>query len=281
MLILHAPAKINLFLEILKKRKDGYHNIHTLFLKINLFDKLCFRKTNKGIRISSTGYPVPTDDTNLSYVATKLLLKAKGVNRGVHIHIVKKIPVAAGLGGGSSDAASTLLGLNKLWKLGLTDRELFSLGRKIGADVPFFLLPDAAALGAGKGDKLRPVSLLRKFWIILVKPELSIFTKEVYRALPENLTKRKFDVKLLIHALRSGNIEAISKNLFNRLEAVTFKKFKYLAEVKKMISALGVRAVLMSGSGSVIFGILENREEAMHIRSKLQRVHEVMVVKSL
>lgn len=280
-MLINAPAKVNLFLEVLDKRKDGYHNIETLFLKIKLFDKLEFKIIKSGIKISCDHPDVPQDETNLVYKAARLLQEKTGTDKGVHIKIKKNIPVFAGLGGGSSDAAATLLGLNKLWQLGLEQKDLLLIGRKIGADVPVFITDYNAAIGRARGDRLTPLNLETKFWIVLVKPDISVSTKEVYSGLLPNLTKTRNDVKLLLHALRSKSMELIAKALFNRLETVAFKRYKQLKKIKEMISARGLRAVLMSGSGSVIFGLTNNREEAVRLKNDLQGAYEVLVVRSL
>ena len=277
-----APAKINLFLDIEGKRKDGYHNINTVFLKIGIYDRLSFKKEPRGIKVVCAHPRLFADqEHNLVYKAARLLRKSAGIKTGVRIHLKKNIPVGGGLGGGSSDAATTLLALNKLWRLKLSRKQLTDIGKKLGADVPFFLLPDTAAQGRGKGDRLKGIKLKKKFWILLVIPEVCVTTKEVYAALPGRLTKTEFDVKLLFRALKDSDMETMAKSLFNRLESVTLKKYKLLAKIKKMVSALGVRAVLMSGSGSVIFGIVRSREEGMRIKRKLPGIHKVMVVRSL
>ncbi|MFH2138425.1 MAG: 4-(cytidine 5'-diphospho)-2-C-methyl-D-erythritol kinase [Candidatus Omnitrophota bacterium] len=281
MLSLRAPAKINLFLEVVGRRKDGYHNLNTLFLKVRLFDILQFEKAKQGIAIISNHPHIPKDSSNLVYKAAELMSRYAKVKKGVQIKIIKNIPIGAGLGGGSSDAATALLGLNKLWDLRLPQKELLKIGRKLGADVPLFLIPDSAALGRGRGDRLKAVTLLKKFWILLFVPEIFVSTKQVFKALSSDLTNRKNDVKLLIHALKKSDSKEIGKYLFNRLESVTFRKYKWLAKIKKKISALGVRAVLMSGSGSVIFGIINSREEAIRIKRKLQDSGQVLVVRSL
>ncbi|MBU4477721.1 MAG: 4-(cytidine 5'-diphospho)-2-C-methyl-D-erythritol kinase [Candidatus Omnitrophica bacterium] len=281
-LTLKAPAKINLFLEVLGKRKDGHHNLITLFLKINLFDRLYFKdNAEKEITILCTDKRVPDNSDNLVYKAAELLRKKTGCKRGAHIRIIKKIPIGAGLGGGSSDAAAALSGLNLLWKLKLTHNELLSLGRKIGADVPFFILPDSAAIGRGRGDILKPVYVKKPLWLVVVDPGIFVSTKEVYSALALSLTKRKKDVKILTYALKNCDIKTMANIMFNRLESVTFKKYSKLAQIKKRISALGVRAVLMSGSGSSIFGIVDKREEAIRIKNELHGAYNVMVGRSL
>ncbi len=280
-MIIKAPAKINLFLEVLNKRKDGYHNIETLFLKIKLFDKLKLRLIKNGIKISCKHPDVPENKSNLVYKAAKLLQQKTGTDKGVHISIEKNIPVFAGLGGGSSDAAAVLRGLNKLWALNLDQKELLTIARKIGADVPFFVTDYNIAIGKARGDRLTPLAIESKFWILLLKPNISVSTKQAYQGLSSGLTRTKNDVKLLIHALKNKRMELIEKTLFNRLETVVFKEFKQLKKIKQMISARGVRAVLMSGSGSVIFGLLNNRKEGIKLKQELQGAYEVMMIRSM
>ncbi len=277
-----APAKINLFLEVEGKRKDGYHNITTLFLKIAFYDKLFFKKRDKGIKVFCEHSLLPADpQENLVYRAASLMRKRLTKDKGIEICLKKNIPVGAGLGGGSSDAAATLLALNDIWGLRFSEKELCAMGKKLGADVPLFLIPDSAVLAKGIGDRLKPFKVREKYWIVIINPGIFVSTRDIYEALPGNLTKTGFDVKLLIHALQVADLETIGNTLFNRLETVVFKKHKILAKIKKKLSALGVRAVLMSGSGSVIFGVLRNREEAIRIKRGLQGICEVMVVKSL
>ena len=280
-MIIKAPAKVNLFLDVLNKRKDGYHNIKTLFLKIGLFDTLRFSSRKNGIRIICKHADVPEDETNLVYKAARLLQQKTDTNKGVCITINKKIPVFAGLGGGSSDAAAALKGLNRFWNLGLDDLQLLEIGRKIGADVAFFSSGYSSAVGTLRGDSLSPVDLGMKFWIILIYPGIRVSTKQIYEGLPSNLTKADIDVKLLIRAIRTKRMELIEKTLFNRLESVAFKYYKQLREIKENVSAHGVRAVLMSGSGSSIFGLSESREEARRLKKELDSAFEVRVVRSL
>jgi len=277
-----APAKINLFLDVKKKRKDGYHDIETIFLKLKLFDSIYVENRKNDIKIIC-GHPQlkKSQKNNLVYKAALLLKEISRTKRGATIHLKKKIPIGAGLGGGSSGAAAVILALNRLWKLRLSKKQLWDIGRRIGADVPVFLIPDNAVLARGIGDKLKPIKLGKKLWVLLVIPQISVSTKDIYEALPRNLTKAGFDVKLLSHALRNLDLQTMEKMLFNRLETVTFKKHKLLKVIKQKISALGVRAVLMSGSGSAIFGLAESKIKAMHVKKKLRGVYNVMVVRSL
>lgn len=281
MLIIKAPAKINLFLSVVGKRKDGYHNIVTVFLKIRLFDKLYFKKADSGIKISCNKKEVPVDSTNLVYKAAGLLQEFTGTNFGANIRIIKKIPVAAGLGGGSSDAAAALIGLNQLWNLRLDRETLLRLGKKIGADVPLFLLPETLVLGTARGDKLKPLKLRKEILLVLVNPGIPVSTKAIYEGLSSCLTKKVNDVKLLTHALEFDGPDKIEKYLFNQLEEVTFNKYKRIKEIKKIISAFGFKAVLMSGSGSIVFCVVKNREEATRIKRGLVGLKEILMVRSL
>lgn len=277
-----APAKINLFLDVIGRRKDGYHNINTVFLKLNFFDRICVKNHSKDIKVFCSHPKLKNAQAdNLVYKAASLLQKTAKTKKGAKIYLKKRIPIGAGLGGGSSDAAATLLALNRLWNLGLSYKQLGKIGKKIGADVPVFLIPDNAAQAKGIGDRLRPIKLAKKLWFVLVIPQISVSTKDIYEALPRSLTKSRFDVKLLIYALKNSDLQMMEKTLFNRLETVTFKKHKLLKGIKQKISALGVRAVLMSGSGSVIFGLVENKKMAMHVKKKLQDNYKAMVVRSL
>jgi len=280
MFVIKTPAKINLFLEVTAKRKDGYHNLNTLFLKLSLFDKLYFTKRKSGIVIKCSHKQVPVNAENLVYKAAELLIKKTGVSCGATIRLEKDIPVGAGLGGGSSDAAAALLGLNRLWGLKLPLKTLLDMGRKLGADVPLFLIPETLVVGRGIGDRLKPVKLSKRIWIILIDPQVHISTAQIYQSLRVGLTKTRNDVKILTQALNNADFEMINKTLFNRLEQVTFKKYKVLSKVKKKMSALGARAVLMSGSGSTIFAVELSKEKALRIKNKLRGIYKTTLVHS-
>ncbi|RKY37180.1 MAG: 4-(cytidine 5'-diphospho)-2-C-methyl-D-erythritol kinase [Candidatus Omnitrophota bacterium] len=279
--MVRAPAKINLFLEITGKRADGYHNLETLFLKIAFYDQLYFYKRKEGIEIDCHARCVPNDRFNIVYQAADLLRREFKLKQGVKIRIVKRIPVGAGLGGGSSDAAAALKGLNNLWNLELSRKTLFNLARRLGADVPLFFSEASLALGRGIGDELSSIDLGRKFWIVLFFPDVFVSTKQVYESVPVCLTNKKNNVKLLIYALKMYNLELIEKYSFNRLEDVTFRLHNCLLKIKQKISARSPRAVLMSGSGAAFFLIAKDRKEAMQIRNRLQDNYQVMVVRSL
>ena len=282
MLTLKSYAKVNLYLKVLNLRKDGFHNIRTIFERISLYDTITFKRLKpKTIKITCTHPAVPKDAANLCWRAAKLLQDYSGTDKGVEIKITKRIPVAAGLGGGSSNAATTLLGLNKLWKLGLSRKKLLRLAAKIGADVPFFLYNTPFALGEGIGDRIKPLPRhrVRRFWHLLAVPDISVSTPLVYKGwdkLKKNkkagLTKPAPDVKMLL-----------SIPLFNSLEAVTLNLYPVVARVKDKLKRLGLNSVLMSGSGPAVFGVLSSRKEAVSLSRKMAkelRCRGIFVVKT-
>ena len=184
-----SPAKVNLFLEVVGRRPDGYHNLETIFQEIDLCDELRLEEAEKGrIKLTTNSKDVPTDRTNLIYRAAEAFFKKTGVDQGVRIHLEKKIPVAAGLGGGSGNAAATLKGLQRLFNISLPDQTFLEISRTLGADVGFFL-KGKTALGRGIGDELEPVKTVKPFFIVLVNPKFNLPTPEVYQGLDLRLTK--------------------------------------------------------------------------------------------
>ncbi len=264
-----APAKVNLFLKVLGKRPDGYHDILTLFERINLFDRIRIEKLNgSGIEILSNRYIVRRKRDNLAYRAARLILDYAHVKKGVRVEIDKRIPVAGGLGGGSSDAASVLEGVNRLFAQGLKKDTLVSLAKKIGADVTFFLTRKSFAIGTGRGDELHPVALKkRKLWHLLVYPKFSLSTKEVYKGFDSLLTKGAPGVKMQGQkALASGTFELLYDMLYNDLQQVVIKKKKSVGVIIKRLASICRRKAIISGSGPSVFCLFKNRKEAMAAR---------------
>lgn len=266
-----SPAKVNLYLEVKDLREDGYHNIETIFQKINLCDEITLSEISSGIRLVCNNRDVPTDHNNLAYRAVVLL---KGMVRrlpGLEIRIKKKIPVAGGLGGGSSNAASVLLGVKSLCQINVSQDKLMELGKKLGADVPFFISGFNTALGTGRGDEIVPLVNNLKLWLVLVNPGVKISTKDIYGSLSLKigLTKDKRDVKILSRALQAGDLNIACKALYNRLEDVVTKRYDMVSQVKDRLNNFGARGVLMSGSGPTVYGITATREEAMRLRNKI------------
>ena len=269
---LHSPAKINLFLDVFGKRSDGYHDIMTVFEKIDLSDTIRLQNLPTGeIILTSDKKEIPQDETNLAYKAAHILKKRYNVSSGVAIHIEKRIPVAAGLGGGSSNAATTLLGLNKLWDLQLDERRLWDVAREIGSDVPFFVFNYSFALGVGRGDEISPIKSGLEMWHLIITPPLSILTKDVYRDSNLNLTGPRPDVKMIIHAIRKDDLEGIKNSLHNSLEPVVAKKVTDISRVKDFFKKMGFDAVKVTGSGPTIFVLADDRKEAERLEKEFRK----------
>ena len=269
---LRSPAKLNLFLKVINKRADGYYNLETLFERIDLCDDLEFiLNRQKMIRVFCDHPDVPTDPGNLVYQAAQLLKDDFALEDGVDIIIKKKIPVAAGLAGGSSNAATTLLGLNHLWKLSLTQRELLMYGRILGSDVPFFLYNCSWAVGTERGDKIKKLALSVKLWHILVVPSIKVYTPKVFSALNLELTKINEGVNILTRSLRKNNINALGSLLRNDLEKTIVKLVPDLSATKDQLKGLNTKGVCFSGSGPALFGLTENQKQAEELKGILQR----------
>lgn len=264
-LLVKAPAKINLSLDVLYKRPDGYHEVEMIMTTIDLADRLELNLLNrKEIRILSHNRFVPDDQRNLAYQAASLLQERFSVDKGVSIMIEKNIPVAAGLAGGSSDAAATLRGLNKLWQLGLTLDELAELGAEIGSDVSFCVY-GGTALAKGRGEIITPLPAPPTCWVVLAKPFIGVSTADVYRRLSLDGIKHP-NTKEMIEAIERGDFTGVCSNLQNVLEDVTFKLHPEVALIKEQMKRFGADAVLMSGSGPTVFGLVQHD-------SRMQRVY--------
>jgi 4-diphosphocytidyl-2-C-methyl-D-erythritol kinase len=261
MIKINAPAKINLGLKVVCRREDGYHNIETLFQAINLYDELHLSPIDSGVFLSINRKDLDVREKNLIHKAATRLLEYLSFPRGVKIHLNKRIPMGAGLGGGSSDAAATLKGLIKLYELSVSEKDIHSIASSIGADVPFFL-NGPTAFGYGIGEIIEPSPPLPPFWIVLVKPNFSISTAWVYQKYDSILTKSVNKTKILKSAINTADPQKIGKSLFNDLEAVCFPKFPVLAEIKRELLSLGSCGALMSGSGASVFGLFSDQKLA-------------------
>lgn len=261
---LFSPSKINLFLSIRSKRPDGFHEIETLFERISLGDWIRLEPHPSEIRIKSSSKNIPLDGTNLACRAAQLLKDEYKVPSGVCITLEKKTPVAAGLGGGSSNAATVLLGLNKLWKLKIPRKKLAALGARLGSDVSFFVLDVPLALGTGRGEKLKALPApKRKIWHCLVKPDFGISTKEAYGALRASfLTPQKTNVKMLLQSIQKGDSRRLSGLLKNSLELTLNTRVTTILKIKEELIRQGALGSLMSGSGSTVFGIFNSEQKA-------------------
>ena len=256
-------AKINLYLDIIGKRPDGYHEIETIFHSIGLHDEIYLRKrTDRQITVHCEHPHVPCDPRNLAYRAAKLLLDDTPDLSGVEIMILKRIPVAAGLGGGSADAAAVLCGMNALFDLGLSQRDLMQLGVQLGADVPFCIL-GGAALGRGIGEILTPLPPMEEAWILLANPGFEISTAWVYQQINLSLTVPKKNVTILARCLRNGEFFNIARHLYNGLEVPVLSKYPAVVKIKTKLNEYpNSRGVLMSGSGATVFAFMQNQVQA-------------------
>ena len=279
---LKSRAKINLSIDVLGKREDGYHLVEMIMQTIDLYDiiKIKELKCNE-IIIKSNSSDIPLDENNIVYKAAKLIKETFNINKGIEIFIDKYIPIAAGMAGGSSNAAAVLVGLNKLWNLQLSEEELKSLGFKLGADVPFCIVGNAA-LAEGVGEELTYIKGLSKDVSILVcKPELFVSTKDVYGGLDLNNLKQRPNNKLLIEYLKDDNIEGVSNNMVNVLEAVTSKMHEEINDIEKIMNENKALGSMMSGSGPTVFGIYKNIEDALKGKKELlKKYKQVYVVNS-
>jgi 4-diphosphocytidyl-2-C-methyl-D-erythritol kinase len=264
-LILFSSAKINLRLEILRKREDGYHEIETILQKISLYDELSFKITSqKGIQVAVDDPSIPTGAENLAYQAVLVLAESQKISPAISIHIKKRIPAGAGMGGGSSNAATTLRGLNTLLHFGLSDATLQKLAIQVGADVPFFLFSNTA-LARGIGEELHPLTLKQRLWFLVIYPNVSISTAWAYKQF-KILTKKRKHIKFTDSIISLQ--DAISQ-LYNDLEAVVMPKHPEIEKIKNDLMQGGAKGSLMSGSGSAVFGIFTGKEDAEKALSQL------------
>ena len=292
-LVIKSFAKLNLYLRVLGKRKDNFHNLDTLFVRIDLADTIILKSRKDSlIRIKCASRHVPKDETNLCFRAAELLRQKFKINSGLEIEIEKRIPVGAGLGGGSSNAASVLLGLNRYWHLNLSKARLAILAAKLGSDVVFFIHNVKFALGSQRGDKINPLTLLKntKLWFILVYPGIKVSTPLVYKkfdlCLPgslvslasrrdiSKLTRQSHNAKILFSGLLKKGCHIDAKYLFNDLEAVASILYPVVNRVKDALFAIGLERVMMSGSGSTVFAICNSRTQAQDLSNKLRRKHK-------
>jgi 4-diphosphocytidyl-2-C-methyl-D-erythritol kinase len=280
MFIREAPAKINFGLAVHGRRRDGYHDISTIFLKISLVDVLRFEEIPQQIVVECDHPDVPSDARNLVYRAAALL-QPLATGRGVRLHLQKAIPVAAGLGGGSSDAAATLLGLNRLWHLRLSRAELLRYAAQLGADVPFFVLPEVAALGRGRGDILEPLVAIPECILVVVNPRLAVSTAWAYGQLTFGLTAQMNNTNILRQHLESGDFASLGKAFFNDLEHAVLPQFPEVQEVKRALRHPGVHGVCMSGSGPTVYALCASSEVAQEVAAAVrQRAWDVWVCRS-
>jgi 4-diphosphocytidyl-2-C-methyl-D-erythritol kinase len=265
-----APAKINLMLDVLHKRPDGYHEVEMVMTMVDLADRLEMVELPRDTIIisSQVGY-IPLDEKNLAFQAARLIKDRYDVRKGVHIHLDKKIPVAAGLAGGSSDAAATLRGLSRLWGLHIPVQELQRLGAELGSDVPF-CVTGGTALATGRGEVLHPIPNPPQCWVILAKPPINVSTQEVYTRLKSDQITKHPSASHMIAAIQSGNFHEVCGQLGNVLEDVTLKLHPEVQQIKEAMMRLGADGTLMSGSGPTVFGLVSKQSKVPRIYNGLR-----------
>lgn len=276
-----CPAKINLALDVIGKRSDGYHDLDMIMQTISLFDELTLKKTEEtGIFIDCINKDVPVDEHNICWRIARILFDRFGLSGGISIHINKTIPVAAGLAGGSADAAGVIIGINRLYELCLSEQDMMELGKMVGADVPFCIHRGTAQV-QGIGEQITRLKSF-KANIVLAKPDISVSTASIFNELKLDEIVKRPDMQLLIHSIEHSDLETLSENMVNVLETVTIKKHGIIEEIKNIMHQFGALGSLMSGSGPSVFGIFENKasaEKCYHrLRDYLKQVYLVEAV---
>lgn len=278
-LVLQARAKINLTLDVLGKRPDGYHQVEMVMQTISLADTITLEKTTGDILISCSHPEVPVNVENLAYRAAMLLKQVESYNGGVKIHIDKQIPVAAGLAGGSSNAAAVLVGLNQLWDLGLSREHLMHIGGTLGSDVPFCVL-GGTALAKGRGEEITPLKAVPELTLVLVKPPFGVSTASVYGNFRQKKVTNRPDTHAMLRAIEAGDSAAIIRLGANVLESVTLELHPQVAEIKNRLSQAGAQGVVMSGSGPTVFGFVEDENQGREVAGKLAELGSAYVAKT-
>lgn len=267
-IIIESHGKINLGLDVLYKREDGYHEINTIMQEIDLRDTLTIRDRKEDIVLKCNHKDLPLDSTNLVYKAWKKIQEKTGINRGIEVDIHKRIPIAAGLAGGSSNAAKTLIGINKLWGLGLNEEELRNIGVEIGADVPFCIM-GGTALATGIGEKLERLKGFVGKDLLIINPGMSISTAEVYNSL-KLTNKPRVDINKIISSIENNDLKSLGENMVNVMEEVVVDKYPIIREIKEDMVSYGALASLMSGSGPTVFGFFDDMEKLQFSKEKLK-----------
>ncbi|MBO5425208.1 MAG: 4-(cytidine 5'-diphospho)-2-C-methyl-D-erythritol kinase [Lachnospiraceae bacterium] len=272
-----AYAKVNLALDVLRRREDGYHEVKMIMQNLDIYDELTFsvyengtQPSNRKITITTNKEGIPTDSRNLIYKAVELMFDEYGIEAEIDIHLTKNIPVEAGMAGGSTDCAATLHAINELFNLGADTKKLMELGVKLGADVPYCVMAKTA-LSEGIGEVLTPVEPLKDCYVLVVKPPISVSTKMVYTNLNANELEKHPDVDGMIEALKISDLSGVASRMENVLETVTVHMHPEIETIKKAMKEKGAMNAIMSGSGPTVFGIFDDEEVAKmaaeHIRS--------------
>lgn len=256
-----AYAKINLGLDVVRRLENGYHEVKMVMQTVGIYDVLTLEKTWAGIVVTTDSGELPTDENNLIYKAAKLMQERYGIEEGVRIHLQKNIPIAAGMAGGSTDAAATLKGMNELFCLGVSRQELQEIGVKIGADVPYCVM-GGTALAEGIGEKLTALKPAPECIVLVAKPDINVSTKYVYEHLDAAGVQKHPDIDGMVEAIAEGSLQGVVERMENVLESVTVPAYPIIDTIKTRMKELGAVNSLMSGSGPTVFGIFTDKEQA-------------------
>ncbi len=275
---LKALGKINLGLDVLGRRPNGYHDVRMVMQTVYLYDQILLEKTDKeGISLKTNLFYLPVNENNLAYRAAKMLIDEFAIKEGVHISLEKHIPVAAGMAGGSSNAAAVLYGMNRLFHLGLTDQELMERGVKLGADVPYCIMR-GTVLAEGIGEELTPLPAMPKCHVLLAKPPVSVSTQKVYEKLDAQEVTKHPDIDGILLGLQTGDLKKITSSMGNVLENVTITEYPQIERIKDVMKEEGALNAMMSGSGPTVFGIYDDK---MLARRAAARIREEQLAKQV
>lgn len=278
---LYSYGKINLSLDVLYKRDDGYHELNTIMQQIDLKDTIILKDRKEGIIIESNEKGLPLDRSNLVYKAWEQISRKTGIDRGVHITIEKNIPLASGLAGGSANAAATLKGLNTLWDLNLSQEELMELGVNIGADVPFCIL-GGTAHAQGIGEKLKPLNSFSNKLVLLANIDVPISTAQVYENINPNSMDNRIDIHRLIQYIQEDDLPSLAKNMANVMEKVVIPKYPIIQKIKEIMVGYGALGSIMSGSGPTVFGLFDDEAKLYRCKEELEKhIEKVYVCKTI
>ncbi len=265
-----AYAKINLGLDVVRRLENGYHEVKMVMQTVGIYDELTLTRTAEGITVTTDKEELPTDDGNLIYKAARIMMEEYGLEGGLHIHLKKNIPIAAGMAGGSTDAAATFKGINRLFDLDCTLEELMRLGVRVGADVPYCIL-GGTALAEGIGEKLTSLNPAPDCFVLVAKPDINVSTKYVYEHLDARGITEHPDIDGMVNAIWEESLQGILDRMGNVLESVTEKEYPVITRLKERMKGLGALNSLMSGSGPTVFGIFVNEMIALEAFERLKR----------
>ncbi len=256
-----AYAKINLGLDVLGRLENGYHEVKMVMQTVGIYDELTLTRTENGITVTTDNEELPTDDNNLIYKAARIMMEEYQLEGGIQIHLKKNIPIAAGMAGGSTDAAATFKGISRLYDLDCTLEELMKLGVRVGADVPYCIL-GGTALAEGIGEKLTSLNPAPDCYVLVIKPDINVSTRYVYEHLDAEGVTEHPDIDGMVNAIWEESLQGILDRMGNVLESVTVKKYPVINDLKKRMRTLGALNSMMSGSGPTVFGIFVNERLA-------------------